>query len=49
VTRASASLRRYRGLRIHDGANTPAADLAHARPFRFDSDVPAHEVHATPC
>jgi hypothetical protein len=49
VTSTSASLRRYRGVRIHDGASTPAADLAHARPFRFDSDVPAREARATPC
>jgi hypothetical protein len=50
VTSTSASLRRYRGLRIHDGASTPAADLTHAGPFRLDTDVPAREVRgAAPC
>jgi hypothetical protein len=40
VTATSASLRRYRGVKVRDGGMTPAADLTHARPFEFGTGAP---------
>jgi hypothetical protein len=35
VIGTSASLRRYRGLELRDGARTPADDTTYAKPFGF--------------
>jgi hypothetical protein len=49
VTSTSASLARYRGLRIHDGGMTPAADLTRATPFSFSTHGVSRDGPNSPC
>jgi hypothetical protein len=46
ITSTSASLQRYRGIKVHDGGLTMADDLTHAKPFGFSSPVPPPVRHA---
>jgi hypothetical protein len=50
ITSASASLRRYRGIRVYGGGLTMADDLTHAKPVGFSSPAPPPFRHADiPC
>jgi hypothetical protein len=46
ITSTSASLRRYRGIRVYGGGLTMADDLTHAKPVGFSSPVPPPVRHA---
>lgn len=49
ITASSSSLRRYRGLKVHDGGLAMADDLTHIRPFSFASPVPSRDRSNKPC
>ena len=46
ITSTSASLRRYRDVKVLGGGLTMADDLTHAKPFGFSSPVPPPVRHA---